>query len=314
MDHAFPVRQRSAVVALTHDGSSDETTDSSPYESSNTSDDLLPDGVEIIAPLSPRTFMKEPFIFSPLAQPFVPARLARMTRLPTITVRRVTMRRLESSRPVSGIEPTQPWLIVPIGVPGCGKTGICAALAYLFGFGHVQSGDIFDNKRKKGQAAPFLKAVAASLRTNEVVLVDRNNHQRYHRADLRDLCSDDSSLAPAKPKILALHWTLTLPSRDKVHACLRQRILGWRKAQHWFIPRRGDSLKSVLWKFIYEAEPIEKDEADFVVEMDPLEKLETALMRAVLGVVEALGLEAPNEMAMHAAVRVARMYHPRTRR
>lgn len=59
-------------------------------------------------------------------------------------------------------------IIVPVAVPGCGKTTVGVALAHLFGFGHVQSDDIRANK-----APAFIKGVVGSLKNNNVVIADK---------------------------------------------------------------------------------------------------------------------------------------------
>ena len=60
-------------------------------------------------------------------------------------------------------------IIVPIAIPGCGKTAVSVALAHIFGFGHTQSDDVHVKK-----AAPvFVKNVMSLLQTHDVVIADK---------------------------------------------------------------------------------------------------------------------------------------------
>jgi tRNA ligase len=62
-------------------------------------------------------------------------------------------------------------IIVPVAIPGCGKTTVSLALSHIFNFGHTQSDDV--NVKK---AAPvFLNNVKALLRPNQfdVVIADK---------------------------------------------------------------------------------------------------------------------------------------------
>lgn len=60
-------------------------------------------------------------------------------------------------------------IIVPVAIPGCGKTIIAVALKSLFGFGHIQSDDYGGkNPRKK-----FIDNVAKELEHKDVVIADK---------------------------------------------------------------------------------------------------------------------------------------------
>lgn len=60
-------------------------------------------------------------------------------------------------------------IIMPVAVPGCGKTSIAVALKALFGFGHVQSDDIHFKKSKPH----FIKRIKEELRSYDVVVADK---------------------------------------------------------------------------------------------------------------------------------------------
>lgn len=66
-------------------------------------------------------------------------------------------------------------IIVPVAIPGCGKTSVAIALAHLFGFGHTQSDDVI-TKGKKTKTAPIFESnVRDLLQGNgfDVVIADK---------------------------------------------------------------------------------------------------------------------------------------------
>lgn len=93
-----------------------------------------------------------------------------------------------SAEAAKAVEPTGPFthtLIVPISVPGSGKTTLARALGELYpSFGHPQS-DMLTGKRSK--AAQFLSLVLQELKDKKVVFADRNNHLFKHRSELVEL-------------------------------------------------------------------------------------------------------------------------------
>lgn len=60
-------------------------------------------------------------------------------------------------------------VIVPVAIPGVGKTSVAIALKHLFGFGHTQSDDI----RAKKAAPVFVQNVVNSLKKYDVVIADK---------------------------------------------------------------------------------------------------------------------------------------------
>lgn len=73
-------------------------------------------------------------------------------------------------------------LLVPIAVPGCGKTALFVALRHLFPglVAHTQSDDV----KSKKTAPQFLKNICEELSKSRVVLADRNNHLLKHRDEI----------------------------------------------------------------------------------------------------------------------------------
>ncbi|EJD39066.1 hypothetical protein AURDEDRAFT_171863 [Auricularia subglabra TFB-10046 SS5] len=210
-------------------------------------------------------------------------------------------------------ETTPKWLIVPVAIPGCGKTGVCAALTYLFNLSHVQSGDVWKPAGHRSARNPYLHLVAAALNGHDVVVADRNNHLRHHRAALRDICKSYAKLGRSEVRILALNWSIRQPSPQAVYKHCSQRILSWRRGQQWFDLGPKAPLHRVLWRFLDNAELLSAHEADEVVDMDPFESLEDSVWRAVVGVGSVLGLAPPDDERVADAIQAAQAYHPKAR-
>ncbi|KAI0747221.1 RNA ligase-domain-containing protein [Daedaleopsis nitida] len=164
-------------------------------------------------------------------------------------------------------------IIVPVAVPGVGKTTIAIALAHLFGFGHVQSDDISG----KRPAPIFIK---------NVVIVR----------------------PPAK--LLALNWSFDLPM-STIHRICGDRILArGDKHQSLLGDAETKAHEEVVWQFLKNAEELTDAEVDVVGSMDVEEPLEDALTRAVGVVVKYIGLPQPDAEAMGQALSAARSYEP----
>ncbi|EED78500.1 predicted protein [Postia placenta Mad-698-R] len=196
-------------------------------------------------------------------------------------------------------------IIAPIAVPGVGKTSIAVALSHLFGFGHIQSDDI---KAKK--AAPiFIKNVVNALKTNDVVIADKNNHLIQHRQQLRE------AVRTFKPpvRLMALNWSFDQPL-STIHRICGDRVLQ-RGENHQSL--HGDPLakshEDVIWQFMNQAEELADEEVDVAVEMDWEETLEDALTRAVDACVRILGVPRPDQEKVGEALAIARGYAPSTK-
>ncbi|KAJ8610040.1 hypothetical protein MRB53_038767 [Persea americana] len=90
-------------------------------------------------------------------------------------------------------------VLVPIATLGCGKTTIAIALTKLFGWGHEQNDNI---QGKSNRPARFVKALADSLTKHNVVIADRNNHQKRERTQL--IADLDKVIPDAKVRCVAL--------------------------------------------------------------------------------------------------------------
>ncbi|KAI0260323.1 RNA ligase-domain-containing protein [Gloeopeniophorella convolvens] len=193
-------------------------------------------------------------------------------------------------------------IIMPIAIPGVGKTSIAIALIELFGFGHTQSDDI----RAKKPAPIFIRNVKDLLNVHDVVIADKNNHLKKHRAELRDAVKDFDPPV----RLLALHWPIDQPLA-MIHRICADRILS-RGANHQSL--HGDAAskahEDVLWQFLKNSEPLEDGEADATVELPIGDNLEDMLTRAVDGITRVLELPHPDAERVGGALAAARGYAP----
>ncbi|KAG1739916.1 RNA ligase-domain-containing protein [Suillus paluster] len=197
-------------------------------------------------------------------------------------------------------------IIMPVAIPGCGKTAVSVALTSLFNFGHTQSDDV----QAKKSAPMFIKNVVSLLKHHDVVIADKNNHLRQHRDSLRD------AVAEMDPpvRLLALNWSLDRPEAT-IHRICGDRVFS-RGDKHQTL--RADTLakahEDVIWQFLRNSEELADKEVDVSIEMDLEDTLEQAVNRAVAGCVSILSLQQPNAEEIDEAVRKARSYVPKTKK
>ncbi|KAH9066807.1 tRNA ligase kinase domain-containing protein, partial [Lactarius vividus] len=189
-------------------------------------------------------------------------------------------------------------IIMPVGIPGVGKTTIAVALAELFQFGHTQSDDV--RAKKRGPA--FIQNVKKLLQSHDVVIADKNNHLHMHRLALRDAVK--GTHPPVR--LLALHWPLDRPHAETHRICADRILLRGTNHQTLHADQKGKAHEGVLWQFLGTKEPLVDGEADSVIEMDVREDLEHALSRAIDAVVRVLGLPLPDAERVGAALARAR--------
>ncbi|RXW16814.1 hypothetical protein EST38_g9030 [Candolleomyces aberdarensis] len=227
-------------------------------------------------------------------------------------------------------------IIVPIAIPGCGKTTVSLALAHLFGWGHTQS----DNVQAKKAGPVFIKNVVGLLKDHDVVIADKNNHLKQHRQGLRDAVSHNRSFI--KPvRLIALNWDIHSQAPALVHRICSERIWNRGERHQTLVPDVGGDRggkthhEEVVWMFLNSAEELTGDEVDDVVEMeiaeDPKdesfgegeenelgvtswegEEAESGMVRqvrrAVEGVCGILGMDVPSNEKIREAVEHVRRY------
>lgn len=193
-------------------------------------------------------------------------------------------------------------IILPIAIPGVGKTSISVGLTRLFGFGHTQSDDV----KGKKSAGQFVKNVKGLVGKHDVVIADKNNHLRQHRIALREAVRGYDPPV----RLLALNWALEQPVAT-IHRICSDRVYN-RGENHQTLQAdtRSKSHEDVIWQFLEQREELEEGEVDEVIEMDINEDLEHAFDRAVDGCVRILGLEKPDQEKVALALATARGYEP----
>ncbi|KAF8555611.1 hypothetical protein OG21DRAFT_1507500 [Imleria badia] len=197
-------------------------------------------------------------------------------------------------------------IIVPVAIPGCGKTAVSVALAHLFQFGHTQSDDV----QGKKSAPVFIKNVINLLKQHDIVIADKNNHLHQHREALRE------AVAKIHPpvRLLALNWTLDQPRATILRVCGDRIADRGDKHQTLRADKVGKLHEEVIWQFIQRTEELADSEVDTSIEMNIGEPLEAAVARAVDGCINILGLERPSQEQIDEAIAVAKGYAPATRK
>lgn len=188
-------------------------------------------------------------------------------------------------------QPTRPFthlLVVPVAIPGCGKTSLFVALQSLFPdiIGHTQSDDV----KAKKSAPGFLKNICEELSKHRIVLADRNNHLLKHRDEIVEAVraweerggrseetlraekkalhrakqngvsagvADEKNAADIKPrvKIVALSWSLDLLALNTLHRLMADRIVV-RGSNHQSLVADTTSAvgsrshETILWRFL----------------------------------------------------------------
>ena len=140
--------------------------------------------------------------------------------------------------------------------------------------------------------------------THNVVIADRNNHLSHHRDGIRDAVK---RIRP-RPQLIALNWSFANLTKTTVHRIACDRILGRGENHQTLRPDSPAGYEEIVWRFIKEAEELNENEVDDVIEMELEESIEDALARAVNGVVDVLGLEKPTGEQMGEALRKAIEY------
>ncbi|KZO94493.1 hypothetical protein CALVIDRAFT_546271 [Calocera viscosa TUFC12733] len=217
-----------------------------------------------------------------------------------------TVGEVEGQEVGQGAKEVKEWkktILVPIAIPGCGKTSVGVALKALYSIRHTQSDDIQASKT----APLFIKAVTGLLGTKDVVFADRNNHLKQHRTQLREIAS---AYTDGPVRLVALNWNQSSIPSSTIHRLMSARLLA-RGENHQSLRAKEDNVKfheEVLWKFITSADPLNEDEVDEVIDMDPRDGFEDNIRRAVKELAPLMGWELPSEEKLNEAIEVARNY------
>lgn len=231
--------------------------------------------------------------------------------------------------------PFEKTLIVPIAVPGSGKTALAVALANLFkDWVHVQSDDV--QTKRTGPA--FLRNVETALRNNQVVIADRNNHLSKHRDEFVDIVrrvsgrQKNGELGP-RVRLIALVWRVDELPPAEAHDLLAQRIIG-RGQRHQCIRVKDNepfAYDMIIRRFMNEiapfnagsgppgvgganVQPTADEQFTECVSFSLTSSLDTNIATAVDALVRIIGAERPSDEALAAALEAARTYSPKVRK
>ncbi|KAF8320353.1 hypothetical protein DL93DRAFT_2073938 [Clavulina sp. PMI_390] len=188
-------------------------------------------------------------------------------------------------------------VIVPIAVPGCGKTSVAVALTHLFpSFGHTQSDDV----KTKKTAPTFQRNITELLKTHSVVIADRNNHLAQHRQGIRAAADalnpkpnpKSPEMTPTTPipvRLVALNWSLNTLPISTVHRHCATRVMNRGENHQSLRPSPTISHEDIIWQFITSSEELGDKEVDASVNMDvAAENLESSVTTALNGLIPLL--------------------------
>lgn len=192
------------------------------------------------------------------------------------------------------------------------------ALTSIFGFAHTQSDDVQAKQTKK----LFLANVTKLLKTEPVVIADRNNHLQQHRRDLSDAASN-KSLKDHRVRRVALVFNINKLPGNLVHRVCSDRIVR-RGDRHQSLRADVDSRshEMILEKFLHDHEPFDEvmngdsdGRYDEMIEVDPTFEAPEMLDFITERLLEVLpGLEKPDPATTQKALTKALGYDPSIRK
>jgi tRNA ligase len=237
-------------------------------------------------------------------------------------------------------------LIVPIAIPGCGKTALGVALTHLFkGIGHTQSDDV----QTKRTGPTFLRNITNALDEHDVVFADRNNHLYKHRDEVVKCARDweaavfssktsngkqgkkkknaapingaETSTIQHRVRLIAFIWPLDDLPLNMVHHLCCDRVVE-RGANHQSLRfEEGNEHEAVLWHFLQTRQEFNSnpesiseqgnggDQAfDTVIKLDVRSTLEEMIQSSVKQLASLLNLPIPSQERISQAIKQARLY------
>ncbi|KAH7414012.1 RNA ligase-domain-containing protein [Phaeosphaeria sp. MPI-PUGE-AT-0046c] len=209
--------------------------------------------------------------------------------------------------PVQSNKVSRNIVLVPVATIGCGKTTLALALVKLFNWGHYQNDNV---KAKKGRGQVFADTISSLLITHDVVIADRNNHQKRERDQI---ISDISRTVP-DARFVALHYEHDRANYDNIRDATRKRVLD-RGDNHQTIQagsKGPGEIIEIMEGFMHRFQPVDPSDGpdelfDLVINLDPTvdsrENLEVIISK-MFETYPALfeGKEMPTDPDMDAAI------------
>ncbi|WFD01194.1 RNA ligase (ATP) [Malassezia yamatoensis] len=226
--------------------------------------------------------------------------------------------------------PFQKTLLVPIAVPGCGKTALAVALADIFACTHCQSDDV----TAKRTGPTFLSNVQKALESSDVVIADRNNHLLKHRDEIVNMIrrvsgpQKNGSKGP-RVRLVALNWKLNGISHAAIqHVCAMRIVDRGDRHQCLRVEDRDAPFQydGILSRFLKELQPFQglasgegstgasDDQFHDVIHMDIEHPLDVALRHILNQLCPLLNLPMPADSRIENALSKAKSYIPQTKK
>ncbi|CAE6427063.1 unnamed protein product [Rhizoctonia solani] len=195
---------------------------------------------------------------------------------------------------------SQKTMIMPVAIPGSGKTAVALALQHLYGIGHTQSDDV----KQKKTGPQFVKNVVELFVNHDIVFADRNNHIRHLRDSLKEAFKEKYG---DKGHIIALQWVFNDTTKNINDICAER--IAARGANHQTLHADNqDSHRGVISQFFSSFEEVEAEEVDDIIDMEYTDTLEQSVKRAISGIAPILDLGVPEDQKINEACNVARSY------
>ncbi|TIA91812.1 hypothetical protein E3P99_00954 [Wallemia hederae] len=192
------------------------------------------------------------------------------------------------TKPQHDDRPFEKTMLVPIAVPGCGKTAVAMALSKLYGFAHTQSDDV----RTKKTGPTFEKNVADLLKKidgSDVVIADRNNHMKQHRERLNVLPFEQKP-ALGRVRMIALYWSIdAAPLNTVIRVCSeRIRRRGTRHQSLRAGKGNDQTHEDIIVNFINQFQALDtlNEQFDAVIHLSLEDDLQTSTKKAIAGLRE----------------------------
>ncbi|KAF2093100.1 tRNA ligase-like protein [Rhizodiscina lignyota] len=174
---------------------------------------------------------------------------------------------IENGEVASG-DVTSNVVLVPIATIGCGKTTVALALVKLFQWGHVQNDNIQGKQRRMER---FAQAICTALGQEQVVIADKNNHQKRERQQIFD---EVGKIIP-NAHYVALHWVHDRSNYNEIRRVMQERVLS-RGDNHQTIQanaKGSGAVIEIMEGFLYRFQPLDMSESpddafDFTIDLD----------------------------------------------
>ncbi|KAG8733154.1 hypothetical protein FRC11_008359 [Ceratobasidium sp. 423] len=191
-------------------------------------------------------------------------------------------------------------IVMPVAIPGSGKTAVALALKHLYGFGHTQSDDV----KQKKTGPQFVKNVVELFENHDVVFADRNNHVRHLRDSLKE---EFKGKYGDKGHIIALQWVFN-DTPQKIRDICASRIEDRGENHQTLHADSQDTHRGVISQFFNSFEDVEAEEVDDIVDMEYADTLEQSVKRAISGLAPILDLSIPDDHKIDEACATAQSY------